>query len=230
MSIRTKLLAVLAAVTLAACQTTPQAPIALTKEKVTPPSAGRVGVVMNAHKVDLYLPGAGCLLCLAAATVANKSLNTYAQQTLKDDELVAVKGELVEALQKRGLQATLVAEQVNFGDLPTLSLGDGKARHDFARFNKQFDRLVVVEVGQIGFVRNYAAYVPTGDAVATIDAQVYMVDLKTNAYDWYDHIVLTKAADGAWDEAPSFPGLTNAFYQTIEQAKDRIKKPIVSLQ
>jgi hypothetical protein len=29
-----------------------------------------------------------------------------------------------------------------------------------------------------------------------------------------------KSAESTWDEAPTFPGLTNAYYQALELAKD----------
>jgi hypothetical protein len=31
------------------------------------------------------------------------------------------------------------------------------------------------------------------------------------------------SAQGEWDEPPKFPGLTTAYYQAIELAKDKIK-------
>jgi hypothetical protein len=34
-----------------------------------------------------------------------------------------------------------------------------------------------------------------------------------------------KATDGDWDEPPKFPGLTNAYFQAVEQFKDGAKKP-----
>jgi hypothetical protein len=52
-----------------------------------------------------------------------------------------------------------------------------------------------------------------------------MVNLKTNAYEWFDTVQVSRSADGKWDEAPAFPGLTNAYFQAIEQAKDRFKAP-----
>ena len=84
---------------------------------------------------------------------------------------------------------------------------------------------VVINVQQIGFVRNYAAYIPTSDAKATVSAFAFMVDMKTNAYEWFDRLTVTRSADGAWDEGPTFPGLTNAYYQVVEQTKDRVKAP-----
>ena len=223
MNIRTLLASIAVAVSLAACQTAPQNPIALNKDTLGA-DRGRVAVAMRIAPPDLYLPGAGCLLCMAAATLANTSLNTYAK-TLKVDEMAQAKAEIVEILRAKGVDAVAIDAPLDFAKLPDLKLGPNMATKDFSSVAKGYDRLVVVNVQQIGFVRNYSAYVPTSDARATVDGYAYMVNLKSNAYEWYDHVTITRSADGKWDEAPAFPGLTNAYFQAIEQAKDRLKTP-----
>ncbi len=223
MNIRTLLASIAVAVSLAACQTAPQNPIALNKDTLGA-DRGRVAVAMRIAPPDLYLPGAGCLLCMAAATLANTSLKTYAK-TLKVDEMAQAKAEIVEILRAKGVDAVAIDAPLDFAKLPDLKLGPNMATKDFSSVAKGYDRLVVVNVQQIGFVRNYSAYVPTSDARATVDGYAYMVNLKSNAYEWYDHVTITRSADGKWDEAPAFPGLTNAYFQAIEQAKDRLKTP-----
>lgn len=64
----------------------------------------------------------------------------------------------------------------------------------------------MINVPVIGFVRTCAAYVPTSDAKATLSLFGDMVDTKTNALEWYDSLVITRSADGAWDEAAGLPG------------------------
>jgi hypothetical protein len=225
LNIRNLLAGIAMAALLSACQTTPQNPVALTKEALAA-QKGRVAVAMQTAKPDLYLPGANCLLCIGAATIANSSLNSYAK-TLKTDELVQVKGEIADMLRKKGLDAVVIDAPLDLDKLPDLKLGANMATKDFSTVGKGFDHLVVINVQQIGFVRNYAAYVPTSDARATIAGFAYMVDLKSNAYEWFDHVAVTRGADGQWDESPAFPGLTNAYFQAIETAKDRIKAPFV---
>jgi hypothetical protein len=222
LNIRNLLASIAVAVSLAACQTAPQTPISLSKDTLA--GKGRVAVAMRIAAPDLDLPGAGCLLCLAAATVGNSSLNTYAK-TLKVDEMTQFKAEIVELLRTKGIDAVAIDAPLDFDKLPDLKLGPNTAAKDFSSVAKGFDRLVVVNVTRIGFVRTYAAYIPTSDAKATVDGFAYMVNLKTNGYEWYDHVTVTRSADGKWDEAPAFPGLTNAYFQAIEQAKDRMKAP-----
>jgi hypothetical protein len=226
MKIRTALLGVFVAAFLGACATKPQLPVALSKDKLGA-QTGRVGVALGEPKPDLYLPGADCLLCIGAATLANNSLNTYSK-TLKDDEIVALKEEMVEMLRKKGVQATAIDGVVNLNDLPDLKLGENMARKDFHRFSDRFDHLVVIDVRQFGFERTYASYFPTSEPKAVFRGGAYMVDLKTNAYEWYDTVAVVKGTDGKWDEAPNFPGLTSAYYQAIEQGKDQLKKPFLN--
>ncbi len=225
MNIRNLLAGIAVAMSLAACQTTPQYPIALSKDKLAA-QKGRVAVAIHATKPDLYLPGASCLLCIGVATAANSSLNTYSK-TLNTDEMLAVKTELVELLRKKGVDAVALDGQIDLYKLPDLKLGVNMATKDYTSAAKGFDHLIVVNVQQLGFVRNYAAYVPTSDAKATVSGFAFMVDLKTNAYEWFDQVQILRSADGAWDEGGSFPGLTNAYFQAIEQAKDRMKAPFV---
>jgi hypothetical protein len=224
LNVRNLLAGIAVALSLAACQTTPpQNPITLTKESLAA-QKGRVAVGIRIASPDLYLPGANCLLCIGAATMANASLNTYAK-TLKTDELLAIRAEIVENLRQKGIDAAPIDAPIDFDKLPELKLGKDFATKDYRPIAKGFDHIVVINIQQIGFVRTYAAYVPTSDAKATLSGFAFMVDLKTNGLEWYDHLTITRSAEGAWDEGPSFPGLTNAYFQTIEQAKDRMKGP-----
>jgi hypothetical protein len=216
---------VAAAAMLVACATKPQGPLAMTTGAFQN-SASHVGVILAEPQRDLYLPGASCLLCLGVAVAANSTLNSYAK-TLKDDEIVRVKDDLVSALRKKGLDVAPVDGVVDVNKLPDLKLGEGMARHDFGAYAKRFDRVVVVEIRQVGLERPYASYIPTGEPKAVLRGSAYMVDLKTNKLEWYEPIAVTKGSDGKWDEPPSFPGLTNAYYQAIEAGKEQIEKPFL---
>jgi hypothetical protein len=55
-----------------------------------------------------------------------------------------------------------------------------------------------------------------------------MVNLSNNEYELYVPLLVQKSADGAWDEAPKFPGLTNAYYQVLELSKDAILSPFAN--
>jgi hypothetical protein len=204
------------------CAATPQGPIALSGDVIAR-HEGRVGVVMSAlPKVDTSFPGASCLLCLGVASVANSSLTSHTH-TLGTDDVVSYKANLIDALRKKGLDVTDIPGPLDVGKLPSAhEKVSGHATKDFTSLKARYgvDKLCVLEVTQLGFERSYAAYVPTSDPQAIVRGQAYLIDLSSNAYDWYQSVNVTTTAEGKWDEPPAFPGLTNAYFQAIEKARD----------
>ncbi len=212
---------------LGGCATKPQLPVALESEAIST-KAGKIGVAMTAlPKVDTQFPGAGCLLCLAAANIANSTLSTHTQ-TLTHEDLPKLKNQIADILRKKGAEVVLIEEALIVADLPS-SKGEAPnlARQDFSSIQKKYniDKLVVINVAAIGVWRNYAAYIPNGDPKGTLKGAGYMVNLKNNVYEWYLPVDINKSADGTWDEPPKFPGLTNAYFQALELAKDAFLKP-----
>ena len=55
--------------------------------------------------------------------------------------------------------------------------------------------------------------------MAYAEGVAYLVDVRTNALDWYYTYSQKLPADGAWDEPPQFPGLTNAYFQVLEATR-----------
>lgn len=211
------------------CATVPQEPVQF--NAATPLTGARVGVVMSTMpQVDTHLPGASCLLCLAAASVANASLTSHAK-TLTPEDLPQLKDQVAAALRKKGADAVVIAEPLDLKTVPdAANKGPNLAAKDFAAIQKKhgIDKLLVIDVTTLGFVRTYSAYVPTSEPKGTVQGAGYLVNLKTNAYEWYLPINVTKSAEGAWDESPKFPGLTNAYFQAIELSKDSVLKPFGS--
>jgi hypothetical protein len=213
---------------LAGCATPPQPPIYLADGFFAARSQ-RIGVaVSEIPQPDTVFPGAGCLLCLAAASLANSSL-TGAVNTWKTDELRPLQGELVALLKARGQTVVAIEEPLKLKELPDRdSTQPNYARKDFSALKKAgVERLLVVDFHALGAWRNYSAYIPTGAPRAVFKAEAYVVDLATHRLDWYQMIDLGRPADGSWDEPPKFPGLTNAYFQVLEEGKDRIKKPFM---
>lgn len=189
---------------------------------------GTIGVAMTAIPTpDTYFPGADCLLCLATASMVNRSMTEAVRQWPTDD-LKLLKEEVAGLLRAQGQTVLVIADPIKVADLPTRSTAEeGFARKDFSSIKKSanVDRLLVIEHSMLGAVRNYSAYIATGPARATFEATAYIVDLSTNRLQWYDIISLQQSVQGTWDEPPKFPGLTNAYFSTLEDAKDSIKKP-----
>ncbi|MDF2447260.1 MAG: hypothetical protein K0S46_2496 [Moraxellaceae bacterium] len=225
MKIRFAAALVAAAAFLSGCAVTPQQPIAFAPAKLKEAPARQVGVVMTKlPKVDTAFPGAGCLLCYAAAATANGSLTRHTA-SLTHEDLPQLKTMVVDQLTRDGVAAKAIDEELDVAKLPKAKVkGPNLAKRDFTQLKEKYgvDQLLVIELQTIGFVRNYSAYVPLSDPKATFAGSGYMVDLNDNSLQWYREVLIQKAADGAWDEPPAFPGLTNAYYQALELGKDDI--------
>lgn len=217
-----------ASVALVGCATAPQAPLALEGSKLNGTS-GKVGVLMTpVPAADTHLPGAGCLLCLAAASIANSSLTTHAK-TLPGKDVASFQADVTAALQRKGVQVVSITGPVKMEDLPNASNPPTNgARKDFSSLKTkyQIDRLLVIDITQQGFERTYSGYIPTSDPKGLVRGTAYLVDLGSQTYQWYAPIEVVKATDKKWDEAPTFPGLTNAYFQAVEAARDVVVKPL----
>jgi hypothetical protein len=214
---------------LGGCASPPQPPLTLSSTALPSPGA-RIGVAMSPlPKVDTSFPGASCLLCMAAASVANSSLTTHTQ-TLPSDDVARLKGEVAALLRKKGQNVTVIDEAIKTSDLPKLDGGPNKSPRDFSalRAKYQVDKLLVIEVGELGITRSYATYIPSGDPQGVVAGTAYLVNLADNSYEWYLPIRQVKSAAGKWDEAPKFPGLSNAYFQAVEGARDAILQPFAN--
>ena len=195
---------------LAACAATPQNPVSLNTH-VLENKQNRVGVmVSNLPELDVYLPGAGCLLCIGLAESMNSSLSSHVD-SLNAEEFSVVKSELAQRLKAKGVNVVPIEQPVDVSELPKYSSDlPNTAKNDFSALKEQY------------MWRSYANYVPTTDPVAYLKATSYMVNLDNNTYEWFLPIELKKSADGDWDEPPNFPGLTNAYYQVLAEGREEI--------
>ncbi len=217
----------LAAVQLSACANNPQLPVSFADNALTAHS-GRVGVAMTAlPKVDTSFPGAFCLLCMAAASAANSSLTKHTH-VLTGEDLLMLKDDIADRLRKKGVDVTVIAENLNIKQLKDFSgTGTNVAKKDFREFKAKYnvDHLVVIDITALGIMRNYSAYVPQGDPSADLVGTLSVINLSSNAYDFFAPINEMKGAEGRWDEPPDYPALTNAYYSVIESGKAAVQKP-----
>jgi hypothetical protein len=227
----TALSALLVASFLAACAGPVQQPVDLPGDYFAAGKSkpSRIGVVMSElPKPDTQFPGASCLICLGVANVAHSAL-TKEVQTFSTNEMKPLPADLVALLTKQGLDAVLITDPLKVADLPDLKHADpiNKTRKDFSalKAKHKVDRLLVVDVTALGVWRSYAAYVPTDVPAAIANGSASLIDLGSSSLEWYLPLTVSRKADGAWDEAPKFPGLSNAYYQVLESVMDAIKKP-----
>ena len=187
----------------------------------------RIGVVMTAvPKPDTYFPGAGCLLCMATASMVNSSL-TNQVRTWQTKDLEALRGDLATKLRDKGLDVVVITQDIDISRLPDRTKEPNFARKDFSalRAAHKIDKLLVVQIDSLGATRNYSAYIATGDARATVNGVGYVVNLSSHALEWYQPFAVSVAASEKWDEPPQYPGLTNAFFQALELTMDQVKQP-----
>jgi hypothetical protein len=212
---------------LGGCATAPQTPLPMNTSALSA-DGGRVGVVMaTLPKVDTAFPGAGCLLCIAIASGVHSKMTDHVR-TLPYEDLPDLKKQAAAAITKKGAQAIVIDEEIKFDALPDFKSDQPNfARKDFRglREKHNLDRLMVVNVAVLGVWRDYSSYVPTSDPKAVVKGDVYMVNLRTNALEWYAPINIAKAAV-TWDQPPAYPDLTNAYFQAIELGKDVVLKPL----
>jgi len=214
---------------LTGCATKPQLPVSMNSTTLSAKGT-RIGVAMTSlPTVDTSFPGAGCLLCMATASVANSSLTAYTK-TLNHEDLPKLKQAVADLIRKRGAEPVVIAEDLKldaFSDRPASAEGNF-ARKDYSPMLKKYgiDKLLLIDIRELGFERTYSAYVPTSDAKAVLRGSAALIDLKTHALEWYQPLAIVRASDGAWDEPPKFPGLSNAYFQVIELSKDEVLKPL----
>lgn len=212
---------------IAACASAPQEPVQLNASSSLA-SGTRVGVILvDVPKPDTSFPGAGCLLCYAAASAGNSSL-TKQVKTWGTEDLVALRADATKALKAKGVNAVAVDESVDLSKLPKGPGGVNKPAYDFGALGKKyaFDKALVIQLQSVGVSRAYSAYVPTDVPRSEVQGMVYLVDLTSQAYEWYQVLKASRPAAGNWDEPPSFPGITNAYFQAIEDTRDAVLKPI----
>lgn len=186
----------------------------------------KVGIYVNyPKKVTTYHPGANCLLCMAAAAAANTSVTSH-METLSPDDFAEVSDIIATKLREKGMTPVVINDDELFKKMKKVKSKDpsiAKLDHRPIKQKHDVDALVVVNISALGSERTYSAYVPTGAPQGYVDGLAYAIDLDTNAYEMYQPLTERVAVKGEWKEGPSYPGLTNAYYQAVEKVKDRIK-------
>ena len=217
---------------LGACSSVPQQPIAFDTGAIAG-GENRVAIQMNKiPDTDTSFPGAGCLLCIGVARAAHTDLSTQVQ-SLTPEDLNDLPNRLAKVLRDDGAQVTILDKPA---DIDNLSDNAGKGenqsltRKDFSPLADQLgvDKLLVLNIRGQGVMRPYSAYIPTDVPRAYVSGVAYMVDLKRNTYVWYSDINAARPAEGAWNEPPSFPGLTNAYYQVQAETLDSLASELSS--
>jgi len=225
MNIKSLAISILLFSLLGGCVTNPQGSVQTGEEFWKQNSQIKVGVVMTSlPTLDVFLPGASCLLCLIAAETANSSLSKHVN-TLSIQDLGELKAALAKNIETKGASTVIIDDAIDLKKLSKFkSKLENSAVKDYSSYSNQdgITHLAVIHLRSAGMNRTYANYIPTSDPKAVFSGSIYMVDLATNTYQSYESFSISKAARSNWKESPNFPALTNAFYQAIESGKEII--------
>jgi len=190
----------------------------------------KVGVLYIApiDKATTHITGASCLLCYAVASALTSELDTHLENTLSNDELVKIKELVVSEYKELSKDTKLITLDQPIKELKDFKGELGFAKKDFRSLKESLaiDLLVVLELPRHGAFRSFSNYIPNGDPQGYIAGLLYSVDLSTNAYVQYLDLTEMVQQTGEWDEPPSFPSVTTAYYQAAENLKKKIRDSI----
>ena len=216
--IKISLILVVAAL-MTACAGVPRQPTLTLSPDFYSNKDGVVGIYMNKLPApDTHLVGASCLLCYAAASAANSSLTSHIT-SLSAEDLDGMSGAIEAKLKDKGIKTRFINTAIEFEVMEDFAdHKTGFSHKDLKPLRESLgvDKLIVVSITSVGAYRPYSGYIPTGDPVGVVTGIAYTVDLKTNKYEQYESLDFKVNTEGEWDEPPAFAGVTNAYYQAID--------------
>lgn len=187
----------------------------------------KVGVYLDTlPNVNTFFPGAGCLLCLAAAEVANSDVTEHVK-TFSVEDIKSIAADVEMALKSKDLKPIVVTSPINWDKLEDFKAPDELkqyARKDLRSLKQSLgvDKMVLIDINQVGVIRSYSSYIPTSDPMGYLYGEVAIVDLTDNSYNMYQSVNIKTAVVGEWDEPKNFPGITTAFYESINTLKQKV--------
>lgn len=223
MMIRT--LSLLSVLLLSACATITQKPLTLEQSFLTDTNPKKIGIISTkTPQPTVHLPGASCLLCIGVAKAAHSSMIDRAK-TFSTDDVKLITTAFKNKISQENSSIIYIDTPLNLSKLKkkkNKNKIENIAKHDYSQFinSHNLTHLLVFNVHALGIERPYAGYVPTGDPAGYFNGTAYLVDLSTNKYEWYTPAQVRTNAGSNWKESPSYPALTNAYYQSVEKAKN----------
>lgn len=214
---------------LAACGSTPQPTVALESNNVGVDKTvvfAYVGPEDESGTTHIY--GASCLLCYGVAAGLTSSLDTHLESTVDASEMEAIRDLVISEYREHNSDVSVVTLNTDIKKLKKFKGELGFAPKDFRPLAETLnaDVLVLLELTEHGAYRSFSGYVPNGDPQGYVHGLLSTIDLKTNAYIQYLVIDEKVQPEGEWDEPTTFPGVTNAYYQAVENVKQKLADSI----
>lgn len=188
----------------------------------------------NVNELDGARGGGGAMGLLQIGIVAGitSTLTAHAKK-LPMDDLRTVDAELVSALAAKGLQAAVVKpEAVKDFSPERFDAKDGSYHNrDWRPLRSRLgvDRLLLVDIKDLGFNYPFSGFipVPAGDPMAWVAGEAYLVDLRSNAFQWYRKVRTLRGVGKTWDAPPDFKSLTAKYFEVLEVTKEELVADLV---
>lgn len=214
---------------LSACARPPQPAVELTTNAFANKDV-KIGYIYSgpSSKATTHIVGANCLLCYGVASAMTASLDEYLAGNITNTDLEKLSQEVKAEFAKLSPNIQEVSFPTPLEEFKDFDKGVGYAHKDLRDLKQALgvDILVVFKIHGHGAYRSFAEYFPTSDPLGFVSANLYTIDLKTNAYIQYLDIVEKVQPQGDWDEPDFYPNFTTSYYQALENTKQIITDKI----
>lgn len=179
------------------------------------------------EQADFYPMGDIRLLDYAIVMGVMSDVASYSE-TLELSDFETLGGSLEESLSASGYSVVRIPTFDTLDSFKDLNQKDTDsvvyAYKDFSSLASEYgvSKLLLVNLTQAGISRNYNGFLPLDDPHAIITVSGQVIDLSNNQLLWNYTRTKKKFANGAWDEAPSYPGLTEGYYVAMEEMKSQL--------
>jgi hypothetical protein len=176
----------------------------------------------NTHKI-----GAQGLLDIAINN-SNAAELTAHLKTLDITEFLAIKNQLGEKVSQNGAEPILLASDYSLPKLPEFEKEGNYTKVDYQSLKETLgaDQLILINVSRVGTIRSYYGFIPTTAPQGVFTGTAQLIDLSSNQIYWHHPVNVQKPAAQEWNEAPTYPGLTNAMYQALDQGRVLLLEPL----
>lgn len=218
------------------CAQTPTKPVPLTPDFYAEAANSKIGFYTDPiPAANTYFPGASCLLCMAAAEVANSGITEQVQTFSSEKDLQPVSEYIETRLNEEGVSPVIIKQPINWKTLKSFSSNDKTkeyATKDFRSFKTRYniDKLVILDINTAGVIRSYSSYVPTSAPMGYLYGYIGIIDLSDNSFRMYKSFNIKTMVEGEWDEPDNYPGLTNAYYQSYDILTNNVKEALTAAE
>ncbi len=174
-----------------------------------------------------YKAGSQGLLDIAINNATASDLTKHLE-SLDFSEFYVIRKEINDILSQKGVNTNLLDANYYLPELSKFDKEGNYATLDYSSLKSSLgvDQLLIIDVYQLGTTRNYYGFIPISAPMAIFSGTGQLINLSNNKILWHHKVSITNAVNGNWDEPTTYPGLTNAIYQTLNQGKSQLITPL----